>query len=136
MIRESVITLYCSFRSDDSTEWRRTNLFVHKERYIGKTQTGTSEIKTDSITFFAPRAVEAETGKTYVEPAVYDRLADREGYFTFRKGDIIIPYELDEDILSERTFISAHPEAVRITGCNENLFGSPKLQHWEVICSE
>lgn len=136
MKRDSWITLYNIYRSNDgeTTEYNRTSMYVHLEEYEGILEKGKADKSADTVSFFAPFIIERETGKRFVEPAVYMGLSDRTGFFTFRKGDIVLKGEIDEDIVSEKEFVVVHPELIRVRGYTKNNFGSSSMRHWEVYC--
>lgn len=136
MKRDNWITLYNIYRSNDGeiTEHNRSIMRVHMEEYEGDIEKGSTDKSADTISFFVPFAVEKEIGKKFVEPEEYLRLTDRSGFFTFRKGDIVLKGKVDEDIASEKEFVLAHPDMVRVRGCTSNNFGSPAMRHWEVYC--
>lgn len=136
MKRDNWITLYNIYRSNDGeiTEYNRSVIRVHMEEYDGAVEKGSADKSADTISFFAPFTIEKETGKKFVEPEEYLRLTNRTGFFTFRKGDIVLKGKVDEDIASEKEFVLAHPDMVRVRGCTGNNFGSPAMRHWEVYC--
>lgn len=115
-------------------EYNRSIIYVHMEEYEGAIEKGKANKSADAVSFFAPFNVEKELGKKFVEPDEYLRLTDRTGFFTFRKGDIVLKGKVDKEIISEKEFILAHPELVRIRGYTRNNYGSPAMRHWEVCC--
>lgn len=136
LLRDNYITLYNIYRDKECEKesFNRTVLLVHLEKNDGKMEDKTSEVSTSTQTLFVPFQVQNECKKSYVEPETYMGLSDHSQVFTFRKGDIVIKGQLEEDIMSEKEFILKHPEALRIRKCDDNNFGSPAMRHWEVIC--
>lgn len=137
MLRDNYITLYNIFRDRDceNTEYNKTVLYVHLEESEGSNDSGTSDKSTDSMTLFVPFCVQEETGKTYIEPDIYEKLDDKSSFFTFRKGDIVAKGNISDKILSEKEFILAHPEAVRVQKTDTHNYGSVIMRHWEVHCN-
>lgn len=136
LLRDNHITLYNIYRDKDgeNEDFNRTILYVHLEENTGQTENKTSETSISTNTLFVPFAVQNECKKSYVEPDVYMRMSDHSQVFTFRKGDIVVKGQLEEEIVSEKEFILKHPEAVRVKKCDMNNFGSMAMRHWEVYC--
>ena len=79
----------------------------------------------DTITVYVPANVNEVNGKWYLESADYTKLSDtdKEGKYTFRKGDFISLGDTSLDELSINEYKNLNENIYEITGLSDYRFG-------------
>lgn len=134
------ITLYNKIydAQTERTAFLRTYIYnVQLEGSQAVTVSDKGLLSANKITCFVP--IKYKSNKVFKEPGEFSRIAlnDKEKYFTFKNGDLIVkglvdfelsPYERGKKIED----LSKLYEVGTIISVIKNDFGNINLQHWEI----
>ncbi|MFL8712798.1 hypothetical protein Q3304_18650 [Clostridioides sp. GD02377] len=135
------LTLYNKYQGKDSdkTIYKRTYLFgVDYQGAKNVTVTEKGLLSADSVKILVPFSVIAR-GKMYIDPFAYNKLSEieKEHYYTFRTGDIVVKGIIGFDITSDKGCIlkdlqNKFDDVSIIKSVIKCDFGSMKMRHFEL----
>ncbi len=99
-------------------------------RAISKLKSG-GDIAANKVVAYIPKS----SGALYLDPKVWQALADKTGYWTLQEGDIIVRGVVDDEISALFTITdlkAKYDDVLAISEVDPHLYGSRGLQHWKV----
>lgn len=134
MITNADITVYnaCIDRDDGVSSYNATHIRGVNWQQELKVNVGDKGLNSANIiNIFIPFVSDTEN-KTYVKPSEYERQTNKEKYFTFKNGDIVVKGVCEDELKNLSSFRQSHDDVVTIISVNTLDNGSSNMQHWEV----
>lgn len=124
MLYAHTITVFNRLSEDDDASYAKSVvtpvLFVLDEN-TARNKLGL--VNADTVTVYIPQSCTEASGKALVDSFTYDQLADKSGYFTFKKGDYVSLGGVSLDGLSINEFKNTYGNIYEITGLADYRFG-------------
>ena len=110
-------------------EWQGSNMITVRDKGL---------ISEDKTEIFIPFSV--GSSKKYIKPKLYSRLSniEKENYFTFSNKDKVVKGIVDFEITGEKGHTvkdleDKYDDVLTIINVSTFDYGSPNMQHWEVV---
>ena len=84
----------------------------------------------DTVKVSIPLSVSSDS--VFIKPKSFDKLADKEGHFTFRNDDKICKGVIPDDVSFE-DLEKEYDDVVNITAVDTADYGSSNMHHWELM---